>query len=253
MVFAVILGAGGFIFVSPQFEKESPVIHFKENIYWNLKDSLDLTISDNSGIKYYRVLFKDDNKEIVLNQEILAEPKKEIHLKLAPPELDMFFKNKEVEIVVEAIDSSKWNFLEGNTVVESFNVKIDKERPVATVIGNSLAIRRGGSAVVVVKVSDENLDKAYISFNNDEEIFALTPFYRENYYMALIAWPVTINEFEQVSIVAIDKAGNKTRNKIPLYIRPLKIKKDKIEISEKFIKNVSTSVLEQSSFPYLQS
>lgn len=244
-----ILGGVGFVFVSPIFEKEAPQITFKQDIYWNLKESLDLRIDDNVGIKYYKVVFKDGTNETILKNEVLKEPLKSIDLKIVPPQLDIFFKSKEIEISVEVIDNSKWNFLEGNRAQETFKVKIDTKKPIANVVGNSLAIRKGGSAVAVVEVHDDNLDKAYISFNNDEEIFELTPFYKENYYVSLIAWPVTIDEFEQVSIIAKDKAGNITKNKIPLYIRPLKMKNDNIKISEKFIKNVSTSVLEQSSEP----
>jgi murein DD-endopeptidase MepM/ murein hydrolase activator NlpD len=177
---------------------------------------------------------------------VLQTPLKKVQLKLPAPELNPFFKSNEVQIVIQAVDSSRWNFFEGNEVVESFDIKIDMKRPIANVIANSLAIRKGGSAVAVVKVEDDNLQSAYISFNNDEEVFALTPFYKENYYVALIAWDVNIENFEQVSVVATDKAGNKTKSKIPLYIRPLKSKVDKIPLSENFIRNVSANVLEQS-------
>lgn len=247
VIFLGILGGVGFVFVSPIFEKEAPTITFKKDIYWNLKESLDLKIDDNSGIKYYKVVFKDGTNETILKNEVLKEPLKTVDLKIVPPQLDIFFKSKEVQISVEVVDNSKWNFLEGNQASETFNVKIDTKKPVANVVGNSLAIRKGGSAVAVVEVFDDNLEEAYISFNNDEETFELIPFYKENYYVSLIAWPVTIDDFEQVSIIAKDKAGNIAKNKVPLYIRPLKAKNDNIKISDNFIKNVSTSVLEQSN------
>lgn len=63
---------GGFVYFSPIFEKNKPEIVFKDNIYWNLKSKLDLNISDESGIKYYKVIFKDGEKEIILNTEILT-------------------------------------------------------------------------------------------------------------------------------------------------------------------------------------
>jgi len=237
--------AGGFVYLSPMFEKNPPNIKFNDNIYWNLKSKLNLTINDDSGIKFYKVIFKDGNKEIVLDTQVLIESKKIVDLELKAPELDMFFKSTDVQIIVEAIDSSKWNFLEGNKVVKTFNLKIDRKKPESSVIANSFAIRRGGSALVIVKVEDENLKDSYISFNNEQR-FDLIPFYKDNYYASLIAWPITMEDFNIVNLIAIDKADNKTITKVPLYIRKLKEKKSKIRISDSFIQNVSTKVLDQS-------
>jgi hypothetical protein len=216
--------AGGFVYLSPMFEKNPPNIKFNDNIYWNLKSKLNLTINDDSGIKFYKVIFKDGNKEIVLDTQVLIESKKIVDLELKAPELDMFFKSTDVQIIVEAIDSSKWNFLEGNKVVKTFNLKIDRKKPESSVIANSFAIRRGGSALVIVKVEDENLKDSYISFNNEQR-FDLIPFYKDNYYASLIAWPITMEDFNIVNLIAIDKADNKTITKVPLYIRKLKKKK----------------------------
>ncbi len=248
VLFIFIIGAiiaGSFVYLSPMFEKNPPKVDFKDNIYWNLKSKLNLSISDDSGIKFYKVIFKDGNKEIVLDSKVLLEPEKNINLQLKSPELDMFFKSSDVEIIVEAVDSSKWNFLEGNKVIDTFHLKIDRKKPVASVIANSFAVRRGGSALVIVKVEDENLKDAYITFNNEQR-FDLIPFYKENYYAAIIAWPIKIEKFNIVNLVAIDKADNKSIIKVPLYIRNRKDDKSKIKISDAFIQNVSTKVLEQS-------
>ncbi len=242
----LVIGSGiGFLYVSPQFEKNSPVIEFEEGIYWNLKDKLKLKIKDDTGVKYYRVIFKDNSGEKVLKSEVLTIPQKNIELDIQAPKLDMFFKTKEISIIVEAVDNSKWNFLDGNTVRKSFRIKIDAKKPIANVISNSLAIRRGGSAVAIVEVRDDNIKDAYITFNKEQR-FELTPFYKDGYYVSLIAWPVTIKNFSRVSLVVVDKANNTSITKIPLFIRELKIKNDNIKISENFIKNISATVLEQS-------
>lgn len=109
-----------------------------------------------------------------------------------------------------------------------------------------MAIRKGGSAVVVVEAHDENLKDMYVSFNNEHR-FELIPYYKEGYYVSLIAWPVSIETFDRVSLVVKDKANNTTQTKIPLFIRELKLKNDNIKISDKFINNVSALVLEQSA------
>ncbi|AXH13952.1 M23 family metallopeptidase [Malaciobacter mytili] len=245
VVLVAIAGGFGFVYLSPQFEQNKPEIKFEEKEYWNLKDSLKISIDDNSGIKHYKVIYKDDNNERVLEDKILDELKNSIDLEIKPPKLDMFFKGENVSIILEATDRSKWNFFEGNSIRKEYKIKIDKKIPVANVIGNSFAIRHGGSALVIVEVHDENLKDAYISFN-DEERFDLIPFYKENFYIALIAWPVTIEEFKRVNLIAIDKANNKTITKVPLYIRALKVKNDNIKLSEKFVKDISVNVLQKS-------
>lgn len=236
----------GFVYLSPQFEQNKPKVYFQENIYWNLKDKLNLKLTDESGIKSYRVIFKEALNETVLYEETLHENKNEINLEVAAPKLDMFFKATEAHIIVEVVDNSKWNFLEGNKLVKDFKVLIDKKRPVVEVIANSLAITKGGSALAIVKIEDENLKNAYISFSAKEK-FELIPFYKENYYISLIAWSVDVKDFTQVNLIAIDKANNKSTIKIPFYIRKLKKSASNINISESFIKNVSTKVIEQSS------
>jgi len=244
VIIIVAIGAG-YIYLSPAFEQNRPVIESKNSIYWNLKSKVIINIKDESGIKYYKITFKDGQKDIILNQAVLNDVQKEISIEVSPPKLDMFYKGDNTTLEIEAVDNSKWNLLEGNKAIKTIGVNIDTKKPVANVLGNSRYIQRGGSAVVVVKVKDENLRDAYISFNNKEK-FKLTPYYKRDYYCAFIAWPIDIEKFNRANLVAIDKANNKTITKIPFYIQSKKIKVDNIKLSSKFINNVSKSVLEQS-------
>ena len=73
-ILVIILVAGGaYLYLSPSFEKTKPSIDIEDNIYWNLRSKLAIKLSDESGIKYYKVIFKDGQKETVLNQEVLTE------------------------------------------------------------------------------------------------------------------------------------------------------------------------------------
>lgn len=245
IILAAITGAAGFIYLSPQFEQNKPLIDIDNRVYWNLKDPLKINIKDDSGIKFYKVTYKDDKNKKVLKKVVLENIEKELSIDISAPKLDIFFKGKEVSLIIEAFDNSKWNFFEGNYIKKEFKLRIDKKAPTANVISNSLAIRKGGSAVVIVEVKDQNLKDAYISFNKEER-FELIPFYKENFYIALIAWPVTIDDFKRVNLIAVDKANNISRTKVPLYIRSLKLKNSKIKISEDFIRNISSAVLEKS-------
>ncbi|MBD3841066.1 MAG: M23 family metallopeptidase [Campylobacterales bacterium] len=245
LVLSVVLGAIGYVYFSPQFEQMKPSATLYSKEYWNLQSKLKITLEDNVGIKYYKITFKDADKETELASEVLANPVSKVTLELDPPKLDMFYKQTDVKIVVEVIDNSKWNYLEGNKFYQEFPMKIDTKKPTANVIGNSRYIQRGGSAVVVTKVFDENIKDAYISFN-DEKNFKLQPYLKDGYFVSLIAWPMDIDEFKRVNLVVIDKADNITITKVPLYIQEKTVKPDRITLTDDFIKNVSANVIEQS-------
>lgn len=244
----ILLVIGGYIYLSPAFEQNKPQIISADNIYWNLKSPLKIDLKDESGIKYYKVTFRDGQKTLVLNQKVLTHIQKKLSIEVKPPKLDLFYKGTDTSLEVEAVDNSKWNFLEGNKALKTINIKIDALNPIADVIDNSRYIQRGGSAVVVVKVQDANLKEAYITFNNKRK-FKLIPYYKKNYYVALIGWPINFEEFSRVNLVAIDKANNKTITKVPFYIQKKNIKVSKINLTDSFIKNVSANVLAQSNEP----
>ena len=248
LILVVVVVGIAYLYLSPAFEQNKPTIESKQSIYWNLKSKVQIKIKDDTGIKYYKITFKDGSKNIVLAQKVMDSSQKEIILDIEPPKLDMFYKGQDTILEVEVVDNSKWNFLEGNKIIEKINVMIDTKKPIANVISNSRYIQRGGSGVVIVKVQDDNLEDAYISFN-DTKKFKLIPFYKENYYIALIAWPMDISTFSRVNLMVIDKAENKTITKVPFYIQKKIVKQDNIQLTEKFIKNVSANVLEQSFEP----
>ncbi len=245
LIFTALLGAIGFIMVSAEFEQNKPNILVEDKMYWNLRTKLNIDISDDSGIKYYKITYNDGDKSVELNNEVLSGKDKRVTVKVTPPKLDMFYKSKNVSLDIEAIDSSKWNFFDGNRATKKVKLTIDIKKPIANVVNNSRYIRRGGSAIVIVKVDDINLKESYISFN-DKVKFKLIPFYKDNYFVSLIAWDVNIEEFKRVNLIAIDYAKNKTITKVPLYTQRLRMKNDDIKISPNFIEQVSSSVLEQS-------
>lgn len=244
ILFLIIIGVG-YLYLSPAFEQNKPTVESKSSMYWNLQSKIKINIKDDTGIKYYKVTFKDGSKNIVLSQQVMENSEKDITISLEPPKLDIFYKGQATSLEIEVVDNSKWNFLEGNKIVKKINLTIDTQKPIANVLRNSRYIQRGGSGVVVVKVQDDNLKDAYISFNGIKN-FPLTPFYKENYYVALIPWPIDITSFNGVNLIVTDKAENKTITKVPFYIQKKTIKNDTIQIKESFINNVSRRVLEQS-------
>jgi murein DD-endopeptidase MepM/ murein hydrolase activator NlpD len=96
---------------------------------------------------------------------------------------------------------------------------------------------------VVVKVADNNLKDAYILVNNKYK-FKLTPFYKQNYYAALIAWPVVEKTFD-ANLIAVDFAGNKSIEHIPLFWKKYHYPVKKIHITDNYIKNKAIPILKR--------
>ncbi len=244
-IFGLILGCAVFVYFSPIFEKNSPRISFKNSGYWNLKDDLSVSVFDESGIKSYKAYYKVNGQEKVLVDKELGNKQTDVVFTI--PTFKLSLDVKKAKIFIEVVDNSLWNFFRGNKVLKEFELQIDRKNPIARVVSNSYNIKRGGSAAVVVNVEDENLAEKYISFNGKYN-FELIPFMKKGYYAAIIAWPIDVefDDFQRVNLVAIDKANNKTITKVPLYIKDLKIKKDKLKISKKFVNKVSIPVLKKS-------
>jgi len=243
LILLLIIGGVGFIYFSPIFEKEPPKISIKTTGYTNLKNPIKIVLKDNRGIKYYQVVAIYNNNSQVLATSDDVGGKKEVVFEVKLPKN---INANEVILSVSAVDTSKWHFFAGNEAKKSVKLEVDKLAPDAQVVNNSYAIGRGGSGAVVVQVNDKNLEDAYILVNNKYK-FKLTPFYKEGYYVSLIAWPVNERTFD-AQLVAKDYAGNVAREHIPYYWKTRGIynpKHVKIVISDKFINQVAKRVLER--------
>jgi murein DD-endopeptidase MepM/ murein hydrolase activator NlpD len=235
LIFVALIAGAVYIYFSDTFERDVPQIKVEKlSNYWNLKKPLKLTIEDASGIKSYKVIMRtaSGEKTLVYEKPLVMTPA--VSLEVAPPRGSYTLKDKEIEIIVYAQDGSKWNFFNGNEVVKSFKYIIDKKRPKVAIVSNSYKIQRGGSAIVVFKVEDANLDEIYI-LSNHNKYFKAAPFYQEGYYIALLAWPVKDSGFK-ATVVATDLAGNITKRYIPLYLKNKQYRVSKITLSDRFLK-----------------
>jgi murein DD-endopeptidase MepM/ murein hydrolase activator NlpD len=233
IIFLGVVAGLFYIYNSSLFERDRPTIAIEDNIYWNLKKEIKVSLTDNSGIKYYKITFTDGKNRITLNHEILQTPKQHLEVSVKPPKLGMFFDVKNAKIVVEVVDASYWNFFEGNIASKSVNINIDTKKPQLFTINNNRYLYKGGSGVVIYKCEDETLDKHYVVTNFGKK-FESIPFYKEGYYISLVAWPIKEKEFK-ASIVAVDKAGNKSSAYVPFYVKNRKYRISKIKLKDRFL------------------
>jgi len=237
----LLVGIGVFISTSSMFERVAPEIKINTNGYWNLKTPLEISIDDASGIKDYRVVLKSSSNQIELAQEHFLAPEKGLKLAVKPPRSAYAMRESEVTIIVQARDASKWDFLKGNVAQKSVKLTIDKKRPQVSIIKNSYKIAKGGSAVVIFQALDDNLDELYVESNGKK--FKVQPFYKEGYYITLLAWPVTKNSF-RATVYAKDFAGNVTKTYVPLYLKNRQYRVSKIRLSDRFLKGKIANLAE---------
>ena len=245
VILAVIGGIVAFLFLSPTFERVAPKILVDKEIYWNLQKPIKFKISDDSEIKSYDVIFEESQKQLKLETKVTKKENGTMEIEILPPVLDEANKPKDGILKIDVYDASKWNFFKGNQTVSESKIVIDKRSPIANVITNSYLLRQGGSGIIIAEINDENIKDYYVTFN-DEEVFEFFPFYKKNFYISIITWPIDMKEFKKVNIVAVDMAGNKTVTKVPFYIKAFKEKVDQIKITDDFVNNVSRHVLENS-------
>jgi len=74
----------------------------------------------------------------------------------------------------------------------------------------------------------------YIQTNFGKK-FKVEPFYKEGYYISLLAWPIKEESF-RASVIATDYAGNKAKAYIPLYLKQKTYRVSKINLSDRFLK-----------------
>ncbi len=242
-VFAVIIVGAIYVYSSTTFERNIPNITMKNGGYWNFKKPLEISIEDESGLKSYSISIKTSKEESTLEYEQFIVAKESVHVKLDAPKSAYAIKDDEITISIEANDASKWNFFSGNSVVKEYKLKIDKRRPYLSSVANSYKIKKGGAALVIFKATDENLKELYIETNFGKR-FKVQPFYKEGYYISLLAWPVTEPTF-RANIIAKDHADNIAKTNVALYLKDKVYKESNIKLSDKFLNGKIAELAEE--------
>ena len=261
VILIIFIGGGIFMLSSDKFEKESPKISIKEEAVWNLKDYFPIQITDNSGIYNYTISLllnqekiplqtqilssKDsqclnDGAELTPSQEIQESPKS-LCIGIQKPK-NIKNSTKEITLEIQATDTSKWNFFAGNTTTQTIRIPIDTKKPQLAILSHSYKITQGGSALVVFRAIDDNLKQIRIS--NGKSDFFPQPFYKEGFYISLIAWDKNNSDFN-AKIYVSDKAGNVSITPINFYLQKKQYRSSTIPLTDSFIDGkISTLVQE---------
>ncbi len=229
-----------FFFTMSDVDRSPPSIALKYNeIYVGKNKHIKIKLKDNAHIKNYKITITDGNDEIVLAEEENVLEKK-IILNVKFPKVDLFFKKDNAILLVEAKDSSLWNFFMGNKTTREIPLIFDDTLPEIRIISKSKSIRMGGSGVVVFSLKEDNIEDLYINLGGGLKFYPIK-FHKDNNYVSLMVWDVKVNNISP-TIVAIDKAGNEAIVPIIMNKKFSSYKKSKIKLSNNFLNKKITNL-----------
>ena len=230
---ALFFAVAAYVYTAPLFEREAPTVQIEAEIEWNLKEPIVVSIKDASGLKSFKASLSDGENSVVLESKTFSQPPMSVDLNLSFPKSGFGAGKKAFELSIEARDASRWNFFEGNRATKKSILKVDTKRPEVSIIGSSYKIMKGGVASVIFKAQDEAMKSLYIETNFGKKFYP-TPFHKEGYYIALVAWPTQANTFS-ASVVAKDRAGNVSRANIPYFLQDRKYRLSTIALQDTFL------------------
>lgn len=230
---AAIIGAIGFMAFSPIFEREDPKITVSHDGYWNFRDPILVDVQDASGLKSFTATIVGPHDEWVVVDDAVASKLTKKSFQVLPPKGKRNAEAQSVVLKIEATDNSLWGLFMGNTIKKEITLVIDQRRPILAVVASSYKIQKGGSAIVIFKAQDDQMESLKIE-TTIGKTFVAQPFYKKGYYASLLAWPVQ-NESFSATVVARDKAGNETRSAVPLRLKDHAYRVSNIELSDAFL------------------
>ena len=233
IVVVVVVSALGFMGFSPLFERDEPKVTISQDGYWNFRDPIHVNVEDISGLKSFKATLSTPHDDWVVADQNTPSKVVKQSFDVLPPKGVRRVEATSVVLKIEATDNSLWGLFMGNTFKQEYTLVIDQHQPTLSIIGNSYKIQKGGSAIVIFKAEDPNIESLKIQ-TNFGKTFLAQPFMKKGYYASLVAWPVQESSFS-ATVVARDKAGNESKSGIPLRLKDHVYKVSNIELKDQFL------------------
>ena len=233
MMLLVLAGAGYYVYTSDKFEREKPTIDMPKVVYAGSVKPLKIEISDNGELAGYSAYFTNGVKVVVASSGIFDMPMRSTEIIIPFPDAVKDAKEGEKwQLEVTVKDKSLWGYLQGNSTTSRVDIVTDTKPPKIEVISKSGSLAKGGSALIIYRAVDSGNISTHIVSSG--LTFKVQPYKKSGYYAGLIAWPFKKKSMD-ITIVAVDGAGNKSEKSVrfPVIRRDYKI--SRIRLSDRFI------------------
>jgi len=246
IVVAILLigvGAGAY-FLVPRFEWHKPQIKITPDVDAIGLAPLEVEVTEQgSGLKSFSVILTAGGTDYPLVSEQYDQPVMQKKFTVALSNKLTGLKEGPAVLRVSAKDRSLWNLFRGNESVVQKNVTIDITPPTLELIADDRYVNFGGVGLIVYKPSADTVTSG-IKIGN-----YFFPGYKgqikdqPDSYLAFFAHPYNVEADERATLVATDKAGNRREMKLVYELKNVKYKKSTIPISDEFIENKVTPLL----------
>ena len=230
-VVVVILGGAGVWIALVKFEWEKPTIQITPDSKY-ISQKLSFKVEDQkSGVAEVRVEAIQQGRTVPLLKEPFPKGTVRVEKNLAMRPLPQGLKDGEAQIKIFAQDHS-WN--KGNPVFLERRLMIDTHPPQLSVLGTLHYINQGGAGLVTYQVSEE------VPVNGvqvGDLFFPGCPAGKDR-YLSYFALPYDVPRDISFTAMAEDQAGNRTKIAFRPVIKAKAFKKDKIQITDGFLKTI---------------
>ncbi len=142
-------------------------------------------------------------------------------------------KDGKATLVISARDFSLNGLFKGNETVLRLPVTVDTRPPRVSIDHAQQYIRPGGSGIVTYSLSEPAVKHGV---EIDDLFFPGYPVNGKKLFVAFIALPWDRGKLERTQVMAIDEAGNTGKAGFSITLRKVAEKKDRINVSEGFLK-----------------
>ena len=236
-------GVAGYLFLSPRFERIPPSVELKESYFWAPGKTIRVRIRDEQGLGSYRAVLSDGNREVTVASGSFTTPVRESEIAVTLPKQSGLDPQKAPwHLAIEVRDRSLWNLGRGNVALAEAKVLVDTRPPRVGIVARSPSVVRGGSGLVIFRATDEHLKDVYVQVGKKR--FRVLPYRADGYWATLLAWPFRDEIFDP-KVVAVDKAGNRTEQKIAFERIGRSYRVSWIRLSDRFLRGKIAEIARQ--------
>jgi murein DD-endopeptidase MepM/ murein hydrolase activator NlpD len=240
ILFVVIVG--GIVLAGKMFELEAPQITLVSNVHLlGRKSSLDLNFADSkSGIRDLEVSLRQGKNDAVLLRRqfsrgsLLAKGPLNVPETVEIDAATLGLVDGRADLIVTSHDFSAWHWGKGNETMSSYPLIFDIKSPKLRLVDAPASVKPGSSGVIIYRANEEIVRHGVTINGYFYPGFPLSD-RGEGTYGAMIALPYDTETIKQATISGFDRAGNAGKISLGLSVRHVRKKKDRINISDKFL------------------